>query len=71
MSALFRLTPQAIEDLDSIWWFIAADSIEGANRVEAAIFASCRRLAGCSASADAILPLFRFDSGPFPGFRIT
>ncbi len=46
MSALFELTVQAIEDLDSIWWFIEEDSREAADGVEIDIVATCRRLAG-------------------------
>lgn len=46
MSALFELTAQAIEDLDSIWWFIAEDSREAADRVEIDTVATCRTLAG-------------------------
>ncbi len=34
MNAPFHLTPQAIEDLDVIWWFIAERSRDAANRVE-------------------------------------
>ena len=45
MSSPFRLTPQAIEDLDHIWWFIAADNRGAADRVEMEIIAACRRLA--------------------------
>ena len=45
MNAPFELTPQAAEDLDAIWWFIADDSRDAANRVEAEIVGSCRRLA--------------------------
>jgi len=32
MSAPFQLTPHAAEDIDSIWWFIAEDSREAADR---------------------------------------
>ena len=46
MSAPFKLTTQATEDLDDIWWFIAAGSREAADRVEMEIIATCRRLAG-------------------------
>jgi plasmid stabilization system protein ParE len=46
MSARFQLTPQATEDLDRIWWFIAQESREAADRVETEIVATCRRLAG-------------------------
>jgi plasmid stabilization system protein ParE len=41
----FQLTTQAAEDLDGIWWFIAKDTAEAADRVEAEIAATCRRLA--------------------------
>ncbi len=43
MSAPFQFTPQATEDLDAIWWFIAEDN--PADRVETEIIATCRRLA--------------------------
>jgi plasmid stabilization system protein ParE len=45
MNAPFQLTPQAIEDLDAIWWFIAERNRDAANRVELEIVADCRRLA--------------------------
>jgi plasmid stabilization system protein ParE len=45
MSAPFQLTPQATEDLDAIWWFIEKGSAEAANRVEAEIMGTCRKLA--------------------------
>jgi antitoxin ParD1/3/4 len=48
MTSSFRLTPQAAEDLDRIWWFIAEDSRNAADRVEAEILATCRRLARSS-----------------------
>jgi hypothetical protein len=32
MSAPFQLTPQATEDLDAIWWFIAEDSRKAADQ---------------------------------------
>ena len=41
----FELTTQAIEDLDEIWYFIARDSRDAADRVEGEIIATCRRLA--------------------------
>ncbi|MGH9432552.1 MAG: type II toxin-antitoxin system RelE/ParE family toxin [Terriglobia bacterium] len=44
MSAPFEFTPQAIEDLDAIGWFIAEDNGEAADRVEMEIVATCRRL---------------------------
>ena len=45
MSAPFELTLLAAEDLDAIWWFIAKDSVDAADRVESEIVATCRRLA--------------------------
>jgi plasmid stabilization system protein ParE len=45
MNARFQLTPQAVEDLDAIWWFLAENSRRSADRVEAEIIATCRRLA--------------------------
>jgi hypothetical protein len=37
MSAAFQLTPQAVEDLDAIWWIIAEDNRDAADRVEVEI----------------------------------
>jgi plasmid stabilization system protein ParE len=45
MNASFDLTPEATEDLDAIWWFIAEDKRDAADRVEIEIIASCRLLA--------------------------
>jgi plasmid stabilization system protein ParE len=45
VNAPFHFTPQAIEDLDAIWWFIASDNQDAAARVEMEIVATCRRLA--------------------------
>jgi plasmid stabilization system protein ParE len=45
MNASFQFTPQATEDFDAIWWFIAEDSPDAADRVEMEIIATCRRLA--------------------------
>ena len=45
MSAPFQFTPQATNDIDGIWWFIAKDNREAADRVEMEITATCRRLA--------------------------
>jgi plasmid stabilization system protein ParE len=45
MTAPFLLTPQATEDLDAIWWFIAKDNRDAADRVEREIVDTCRRLA--------------------------
>ncbi len=35
----------ALDDLDDIWSFIAADSVDAANRVESAIFEACESVA--------------------------
>jgi len=45
MAASFQLTAQAIEDIDSIWEFIAQQNREAAESLEAEIVAACRRLA--------------------------
>jgi plasmid stabilization system protein ParE len=45
MSAAFRFTPRAAEDLDAIWWFIAEENRDAADRVELEIVATCGRLA--------------------------
>jgi plasmid stabilization system protein ParE len=43
--ASFRLTPDAIKDLDAIWSFIFRDSPDAADAVEAEIKAACALLA--------------------------
>ena len=45
MNAPFQFTPQAAQDLDAIWSFIAEDNRDTADRVEIEIIATCRRLA--------------------------
>ena len=45
MNAPFQFTPQATEDLDTIWSFIADQNRSAADRVEMEIVATCRRLA--------------------------
>jgi len=42
--ASYRFTPDAVEDLDVIWHFIAADNLEAADSVEKAILAACGSL---------------------------
>lgn len=41
----YQFTPQATDDLLDIWSFIARDSPEAADRVEAAVFQACDLLA--------------------------
>jgi len=43
--AAFRLTPDAIEDLEAIWSFIFGDNPEAADAVEDEIRSACRLLA--------------------------
>lgn len=45
MPPAFLLTPTAVDDLDNIWAYIAADSVDSANRVESAILAACESVA--------------------------
>jgi plasmid stabilization system protein ParE len=45
VNAAFQFTPQATDDLDTIWWFIAEDNRDAADRVEMEIVDTCRRLA--------------------------
>jgi plasmid stabilization system protein ParE len=40
-----RFTPRALDDLDDIWTYIAAGSVDAANRVESAILEACESLA--------------------------
>jgi plasmid stabilization system protein ParE len=42
----YRFSPRALDDLDDIWSYIAADNIGAANRVESAIFKACESVAG-------------------------
>jgi len=61
----YQFTPEALQDLLDIWNFIAADNIEAADRVEAAIFQACGLL-GKSPSVGMTrrdLTSRRFDSG--------
>jgi plasmid stabilization system protein ParE len=43
--SVYRITPQAADDLFEIWSFIARDSVEAAGRVEETILNSCALLA--------------------------
>ena len=45
MNAPFQFTPQATEDLEAIWWYIAEDTRDAADRVEREIIVDCYRLA--------------------------
>ena len=76
MNAPFEFTPQATEDLDAIWGFVAEDSRDAANRVEAEIVASCRRLAkypliGTNRQDITPLPLRFWTVSKFPNYVIV
>lgn len=76
MNASFQLTPQATEDLDAIWWFIAEDNREAADRVEMEIVATCRRLArhplmGTTRRNMTPLPVRFWTVAKFPGYVIV
>ncbi len=45
MAAAYQFTPQAIDDLDEIWSYIAEDNVGAANRLESEILAACDGLA--------------------------
>ena len=42
--AAYQVTPDAVDDLDDIWWFIAKDNRDAADRVEEEILAACDNL---------------------------
>jgi plasmid stabilization system protein ParE len=76
MSVLFQLTPQAIEDLDVIWWTIAQDNRDAAERVEMEILATCHRLAkhprmGTKRQDVTILPVRFWTITKFPNYVIV
>ncbi len=76
MNALFQLTPQAIEDLDAIWWSIAEDNRDAAERVEMEILATCRRLArhprmGTKRQDVTMLPVRFWTITKFPNYVIV
>ena len=45
MKTRIQFTPQAVEDLDTIWHTIAEDNQDAADRVEREILGACHRLA--------------------------
>jgi plasmid stabilization system protein ParE len=76
MSAPFRLTSQAIEDLDAIWWIIAEDNRAAAERVETEIIAACHRLAkhprmGTKRQDITMLPVRFWTITKFPNYVIV
>jgi plasmid stabilization system protein ParE len=76
MSAPFRLTPQATEDLDAIWWIIAEDNPAAAERVETEIIGACHRLArhpriGTKRQDITMLPVRFWTIPKFPNYVIV
>ena len=76
MNATFQLTPQATEDLDTIWWFIAGGNREAADRVEVEIVATCKRLAkhplmGTKRQDITLLPLRFWTLPKYPNYVIV
>jgi plasmid stabilization system protein ParE len=45
MPPAYQLTLKALDDLDDIWTYIAADSVDAATRVESAILEACEGIA--------------------------
>ncbi len=41
----FKLSPEAFQDIEGIWDFIAEDNVDAADRVREEIFTACERLA--------------------------
>jgi plasmid stabilization system protein ParE len=76
MNARFQLTPQAVEDLDAIWWNIAEDNWDAAERVEMEILATCHRLArhprmGTKRQDVTMLPVRFWTITKFPNYVIV
>jgi plasmid stabilization system protein ParE len=76
MNTPFQFTPEAAEDLDAIWWFIAEDNREAAGRVELEIVAACRLLAkhplmGTRRPDITRLPVRFWTVSKFPNFVIV
>ena len=74
--APFQLTPQAAEDLDTLWWFIAEDNRDAAENVEREILDTCRRLAkyprmGIKRQDITALPVRFWTTTKFPSYVIV
>jgi plasmid stabilization system protein ParE len=71
----YQFTPQAVDDLFEIWSYIAQDSPESADRVEAMIFAACETLArspfvGAIRDDLTVLPVRFWPVPSFPNYFI-
>jgi len=76
MRTPYRFTPMALDDLDEIWNYIAGDSVDSANRVEAAIFEACEGIArhpmlGSKRSEITPLPVRFWVVSRFPNFIVV
>ena len=76
MSLRYRLTPQAIDDLDEIWNYIAADSVAAADRVESEILEACGVIArfpmiGSKRSEVTHLPVRFWVVARYPAFLVV
>jgi plasmid stabilization system protein ParE len=72
----YQFTPQAIDDLFEIWSYIARDSSQAANRVEAAVYNACAFLAegplrGRTREEITPLPLRFWTVQAFPNYIIV
>jgi plasmid stabilization system protein ParE len=72
----YQFTPQAADDLLDIWSFIARDSFEAADRVEAAVFRACELLSDCPLAGRrrmdvTALPLRFWVVHPYPNYLIV
>jgi len=72
----YQFTPEALQDLLDIWNFIAADNIEAADRVEAAIFQACGLLGkspsvGMTRRDLTSLPVRFWVVHPYPNYLIV
>ena len=72
----YEFTPQAVDDLFEIWSYIARDSLQAANRVEAAVYNACTFLAegplrGRTREEITQLPLRFWTVQAFPNYLIV
>jgi antitoxin ParD1/3/4 len=72
----YQFTPQAVDDLFEIWSYIARDSAQAANRVEAAVHNACAFLAegplrGRTREEITPLPLRFWTVQAFPNYIIV
>src|SRR5208282_4088341 len=76
MPPAYQLTLKALDDLDDIWTYIAADSVDAATRVESAIFQACEGIArhpllGSKRSEITSLPVRFWVVRRFPNFIVV